>query len=605
MQQHMCSAGTIDSAAFNRLQRSLALAMLIGLLAFVDAFSFGDGRFAELWLNWDLVWMGSALVAQPLLLAIWIAMGRQPLSVRLPRALGVGALLGLAQAWGSRCYREEAAFGLIESVALEVVPIILLAGIVAMFRRRYGWDIGLRSVPSPTVPCSQFSLRQFLAWTAGVAVILALARLISPEGIDGSGAFRDPGALLAILIILVPALLALPVAIPCIGLMLAENGFRRWSLRSVAMTTVMAAALFVAVFLLYYFHEGPVGSKELVDIAKMSTADTLSTGIGLSVTLLSVLTVVRLCGYRLQIQSTTASALQAEADPRPVARSRAGQKAGGAAESCVRPRRRLRFLALMTALGLAAAAMTWPARAIHFARRQADADRDLAKQFQQWGVDAVVRGGQVLDVYSRANLPIPVGVLKKLSDLGEAVKIEYLHCSPLADDDMQFLAGLARLKSLYLVAPQLTDDGLADLQGLTRLQQLGLCNTRVTDRGVEILRSFPELKALSLDGAAISDAALSQVASFKELRTLSLRNTQITDLGLAELRAMPNLTSIALDATRVTDAGLVYLAAIKSLATVTLHGTPVTAKGVAEFRQKMPKCQVGWSPNAQMNPPGE
>ena len=143
-----------------------------------------------------------------------------------------------------------------------------------------------------------------------------------------------------------------------------------------------------------------------------------------------------------------------------------------------------------------------------------------------------------------------------------------LVCSTACDADLEHLAGLTKLKSLYLTDTQLTDVGLAHLAGLTKLEWLSLSGTQLTDAGLEHL------------------------ARLTNLKWLDLSDTQVTDAGLEHLAGLTNLESLVVSDTQVTDAGLEHLAGLTNLKWLGLDGTQVTDEAVEKLQQALPNCEI-------------
>jgi hypothetical protein len=435
-----------------------------------------------------------------------------------------------------------------------------------------------------------------LGWIAAVAVILAMARWIAPEEIGGGEAFSDPEALILVPFVLVPALLALPAVLPCVAVVLGDQGRRRHAVWFAVTVAGMAVGLSMAVFLSCHLSEGPLAPSELADVARMSAITAISVETGFLITLIGGLGILRLCDYRLSTRATRVFCMQPGADPHTLYERQDAIGIRPAPNGHGQPRgRRSRFVYLTAALGLVAVAMYWPARAVDLARQQTASDRQMRQQFRLLGVDAVVRGGQVLDLNNGpTNQPIPLSVLKKLHELGEAVRIEYLDLSgsPLTDAQMPYLAGLKRLKFLNLEGAQVTDAGLIQLRSLTHLEQLGLCKTRVTNQGLEILRELPNLKSLRLDSTRISDAGMKHLGYLDKLEYLNLCDTQLTDDGLLSLRSLKGLAILYLDGTQITDAGLARLHGLRHLRAISAGSTQVTDGGKSALVRSVSSCAV-------------
>jgi hypothetical protein len=139
--------------------------------------------------------------------------------------------------------------------------------------------------------------------------------------------------------------------------------------------------------------------------------------------------------------------------------------------------------------------------------------------------------------------------LEKLTALEKLVLPNHI-----SDDDLAHLAGLTRLKHLYVPSgAQITNRGLTHLSGMRQLESLGLINARITT--LEPIRGLTQLKQLQLEGAPITDEGLEPLHAFTSLQWLLLDETQVTDAGIAHFSTMSNLGQLDLARTRIGDAG--------------------------------------------------
>jgi hypothetical protein len=126
----------------------------------------------------------------------------------------------------------------------------------------------------------------------------------------------------------------------------------------------------------------------------------------------------------------------------------------------------------------------------------------------------------------------------------------------VTDDDLKVIAGLSRLKRLYLNGTAITDAGLAHLTGLDGLERLELRETTIGDAGLVAIGRMTNLRELNLYGTRISDAGLAHLGGLSKLERLALRKTRVSDAGLMHLTNLPALQELLLEGTRVTDAGV-------------------------------------------------
>lgn len=120
--------------------------------------------------------------------------------------------------------------------------------------------------------------------------------------------------------------------------------------------------------------------------------------------------------------------------------------------------------------------------------------------------------------------------------------------------------GLSCLKGRKLHALRV-EDTVVDGSGLEHIAHsdvkiLALCRTRIDDRDLEQIARIDSLRSLWLDGTAITDAGLEHLVRLPRLQFLGLAQTAITDAGLDKLQAAPGLRLLRLFGAKVTPAGV-------------------------------------------------
>jgi Leucine-rich repeat (LRR) protein len=142
--------------------------------------------------------------------------------------------------------------------------------------------------------------------------------------------------------------------------------------------------------------------------------------------------------------------------------------------------------------------------------------------------------------------------------------------------------------------PGITDAGLIHLAGLTKLRILYLYRTKIRGPGLQHLPR--NLDILSLQHTPAVDEGLIHLKRLSKLRCLILSNTKITDNGLRHLSALRSLEHLQLANTDITDQGLEQLKGLKGLNELSVSGTNVTGRGLADFQKALPNCGVSPSP---------
>ncbi len=129
----------------------------------------------------------------------------------------------------------------------------------------------------------------------------------------------------------------------------------------------------------------------------------------------------------------------------------------------------------------------------------------------------------------------------------------------VGDDGLKHLAGLSKLRSLFVRAGGVTDAGAKCLGRCRQLHSLGLIGSQITDGGLRAISQLPELFELQIPGSRISDDALGILMTNKALRILDVSETSITDRSLTYVKDWPDLQVLYLRKTKVTPAGVAAL----------------------------------------------
>lgn len=155
--------------------------------------------------------------------------------------------------------------------------------------------------------------------------------------------------------------------------------------------------------------------------------------------------------------------------------------------------------------------------------------------------------------------------------------------------------------------PHLTEDyrrtGKKYLPNTIYAQALGLPNVRylrlsysdISNEDVSALERMHELRILNLSCTKVREGPLNGLNGLP-IRSLFISRTRLDDEGVKSLRGMASLRHLDLTRTKVTDECLRHLETLNGLRNLVLRRTLVTRDGVEEFKQKMPKCKVSWTP---------
>jgi hypothetical protein len=204
----------------------------------------------------------------------------------------------------------------------------------------------------------------------------------------------------------------------------------------------------------------------------------------------------------------------------------------------------------------------------------------------------------------RIVLPIPVNVgppwtitPQMFAHVAQCPNLEALLVMPpvsnFSDDALRSLAGLKKLRTLYLFGPLVSDAGIAHLSALESLEELRLDgNDRIGNAAAASLENLTNLEALYLFRGRLTDAGVARFAKMTRLETLMLDENQVGDKAMETVGRLRNLQSLGLAHTRVTDEGLAHLRPLTALRWIALNGTRVTSQGIAHLANATGMTQV-------------
>ena len=163
----------------------------------------------------------------------------------------------------------------------------------------------------------------------------------------------------------------------------------------------------------------------------------------------------------------------------------------------------------------------------------------------------------------------------------------------LVDADLAVFRDLPDVETAELSnSPSITDNGLIHLAGLSKLKTLYLYNTGVTGPGLRRLSCLRSLEGLDVSNSPFTDEGMALLGRFVNLKWLSLNNTRISNDGLRQLSILSSLESLQLMNTDAADAGLEHIQHLTSLKQAAFHNTYVTVQGIARLRKSLPGCSV-------------
>ena len=166
---------------------------------------------------------------------------------------------------------------------------------------------------------------------------------------------------------------------------------------------------------------------------------------------------------------------------------------------------------------------------------------ELIQQQLMFGHDTVIYSD---DLWSVTELKVPAEAVE-LSDLRHLLYLEKLSLTGRKIEDLSFLEGMTRLKSLDLSGCTISGD-LSILKTLPALEELNMRSCSVSS--LAFLEGAPSLKKLDLGSNAVGNIAV--LATIPTLQTLDLSDNAVADL--TPLSGLMELTSLNLSENVVT-----------------------------------------------------
>ena len=92
------------------------------------------------------------------------------------------------------------------------------------------------------------------------------------------------------------------------------------------------------------------------------------------------------------------------------------------------------------------------------------------------------------------------------------------------------------------LSQDVTDAGFRQLAGLTKLKLLYLAKTKVGDSGMKVIANFMQLEHLKLNETSITDTGLLELRVLKNLKSLDVYHTKASAAAVEQLdRSLPNV----------------------------------------------------------------
>ena len=232
------------------------------------------------------IFLGIGIItAQASLLGCWAGLGPWRFAVRIPSSLGAAMLLWLVMyVFLVEIGGPNGVEAIVFSALLVFAQYTLVASAGFLLRRSTGrWLARNDHQPSSAVSSRQFSIKQMMLWTTGIALLLAIGRFLVPDTFQFGRI--DEEMVVAFLML---AAFSLATVLPALLLSMLDR--LPWIVAAVVLvpiTGLVTALEFVAFVLLL----GPGGEIWIFLVMNAS----------ILITIVATQGVMRLCGYRLRL----------------------------------------------------------------------------------------------------------------------------------------------------------------------------------------------------------------------------------------------------------------------------------------------------------------
>ena len=185
----------------------------------------------------------------------------------------------------------------------------------------------------------------------------------------------------------------------------------------------------------------------------------------------------------------------------------------------------------------------------------------------------------------------PAGFLKFLNSV-ESLEQLTLFGDYIDDACMKRIGQMKEMKRFWTDSKKVTAAGWVHLAGLIKMRDLFLSNTNFGDNDMRALEGMKELQSLGLNKTRITDAGMPSLAGLTKLRDLGLDGTNITDKGMSALKGMTELDNLYVGMTDVTAKGLAMVPRKERMQMMRVGKGAMTAKQLDEMIQLYPKTQI-------------
>jgi serine/threonine protein kinase len=166
-----------------------------------------------------------------------------------------------------------------------------------------------------------------------------------------------------------------------------------------------------------------------------------------------------------------------------------------------------------------------------------------------------------------------------------------------ADEEVEHLASLDSLLSLWLGYTTLTAKGMERLTALKRLESISLWHIpSLTTEALSYIPKFKQLSSVGLNGCPLTESGLAELAKAKDLQDLTLEycGGPFTGADLEPLASLPMLRHVTLLGIQLDASSVGLLKRLTYLRFLDVRQTQLNAADIAELHKALPKCAIFW-----------
>ena len=206
------------------------------------------------------------------------------------------------------------------------------------------------------------------------------------------------------------------------------------------------------------------------------------------------------------------------------------------------------------------------------------------------GYAGAVRGLKRLEI-TRTDGMTPAGVAKFLDSV-DGLEGLLLFGDVIDDACMKRIGQMKDMKRFWTDSKKITPAAWGNLAGLTKMKDLFLRGTSFDDAGMRALEGMRDIESLILTNTQVTDTGMTSLAGLTKLHDLGLDGTKITDQGMANLKGMTELDNLYVGMTDVTAKGLAFVPKKERMSMMRTGKAALTPKEFGEVMGMYPQTQI-------------